>query len=337
MSASPLKIGFLGCGGFARRYHVPALIGSDAAHIAAIHDSHPGDALRGVAAQSGATLVATISELLAPGVCDAVIVSTPHALHAAHAQQVLDAGRHILVDKPFVMRGAEATALAKHARAKGVVAGVAFNRRHDRGCLRARELIATGALGAVRYIETVQLGYEKSGWFLDPALGGGGPYTGRATHMADLIPWLTGKRPSAVLSRVRPGPAGRSDRGGFIDLAFADFECRMTCIEEGWHSWDEVRIFGDDGLVELRRPLHFPIGWQLVWQRERGRVIEEIAADDAPGGCTRDFVAAIAQKRAPLCSFDDAWISARIVEAAFESASSGSWIAIQPSPPAAGR
>ena len=330
MTASPLKIGFLGCGGFARRYHVPALLGSEASRITVIHDAQPNDALRALGAQAGARLVATIPDLLAPGACDAVIVSTPHTLHAAHALEVLEAERHILVDKPFVMKTADATALADRARAKGVIAGVAFNRRLDRGCIRARDLIGSGALGAIRYVETVQLGYEKSGWFMDPALGGGGPYTGRATHMADLIPWLIGKAPRAVLSRVRPGPAGRSDRGGFIDLAFDDLECRLTCIDEGLHGWDEVRIFGDDGFVELRRPLHFPIGWQMVWQRERGRVIEEIAADDTPGGCTRDFVAAVAQGRPPICSFDDAWISVRIIEAAFESARSGGWIAIGP-------
>ncbi len=328
MTAAPLKIGFLGCGGFARRYHVPALIGAQSARIAAIHDAHPADALREVAAQAGAKLLGTIAELLAPGLCDAVIVSTPHTLHAGHVRQVLEAGRHVLVDKPFVMHGAEARSLADLARAKAVIAGVAFNRRLDRGCIRARELIASGALGALRYVETVQLGYEQSGWFLDPALGGGGPYTGRATHMADIVPWLTGRTPRAVLSRVRPGPAGRTDRGGFIDLAFDDLECRMTCIEEGLRAWDEVRIFGDDGMVELRRPLHFPIGWQMVWQRERGRAIEEIAADDSPGACTRDFVAAIAAGRPTVCSFDDAWISVRIIEAAFESARGGGWIAI---------
>jgi predicted dehydrogenase len=93
--------------------------------------------------------------------------------------------------------------------------------------------------------------------------------------------------------------------------------------------WDEVRIFGDDGLIELRRPLAFPIGWTFTWARERGRVIEEIAADDTPGGCTRDFIAAVAARRDPVCGFRDAATSVRIIEAAFASAAQDErWIAV---------
>ncbi len=325
-----LKIGFLGCGGFARRYHVPALLGAEAAaRIAVICDPQPVAALQEIAAQSGAALVADIDALLAPGACDAVIVSTPHTLHHAHTRRVLEAGRHVLVDKPFVMHAREADELAALAAKQRLVAGVAFNRRLDRGCLRARELIQAGALGAVRHVETVQLGYEKAGWFLDPALGGGGPFTGRASHMADLVPWLLAKAPQAVSGRVRPAPTGRSDHGGFIDVRFDGLDCRITCIEDGWHMWDEVRIFGEDGLIELRRPLAFPIGWQLTWWRERGRVVETIAADDAPGGCTRDFVAAVAARRDPVCSFRDAATSVRIIAGAFASAAQdGRWIAL---------
>ena len=137
----------------------------------------------------------------------------------------------------------------------GVVNGVAYNRRFDRGCLRAREILRAGGIGEVRYVQTVQLGYERAGWFLVPELGGGGPYTGRASHMADLLPWLLGRTPTRLRSRVRTSSPARSDHGGFIELQFDALECQMTCIEEGLHMWDEVRIFGDDGLIELRRPL----------------------------------------------------------------------------------
>lgn len=320
MSAAPLRIAFLGCGGFARRYHVPALSYMDGARIVLIADPHRPPALVAVADAIGATLVDGIGSLLQPGSCDAVIVSTPHTLHHAHAKALLDAGRHVLVDKPFVMHAAEAEELTALAKAKGLVGAVAFNRRLDRGCLRARELIRSGALGAIRYVETTQLGYERAGWFLDPALGGGGPYTGRASHMTDLIPWLTDAAPLRLRSRLREGPSGRSDHGGFIDIVFDAFECRMTCIEEGWHMWDEIRTFGDDGFVELRRPLAMPIGWHMRWLSDRGARVEELAADDTPGAATRDFVAAVRESRPPACGFADAGLSVRLVEAAFDSA-----------------
>ena len=117
-------------------------------------------------------------------------------LHTAHVDAVLDRGMDVLVDKPFVMTRADARHLASAPTQLDRVNGVAYNRRFDAACLRAREIVREGGIGAVRFVQTVQLGYERAGWFLVPELGGGGPYTGRATHMADLVPWLIGRMPS---------------------------------------------------------------------------------------------------------------------------------------------
>ncbi|MBL8381063.1 MAG: Gfo/Idh/MocA family oxidoreductase [Burkholderiales bacterium] len=326
-------IAILGCGNFPRRYHVPALAAESRARFAMICDTGTSEVLKDTAARAGAVLTPSIEDMLAPGACDAVIISTPHTLHAGHAMRCVQAGKHVLCDKPFVMHSAEARALAGAARAAGVIGAVAFNRRFDAGCLRARQLIRDGAIGEVRYVETVQLGYERAGWFLDPALGGGGPFTGRGAHMADLLPWLLDRAPERVRATVRPGAPGKSDEGGFIEIDFGPLRCHLTCITAGLHMWDEVRIFGEDGLVELRRPLDIPIGWQLTrWDRGR-QPVETLQADDTPGAATHDFVSAILGQggagTGPACSFDAAWHSVRIVELAFESgARDGAWLAI---------
>ena len=121
---------------------------------------------------------------------------------------------------------------------------------------------------------------------------------------------------------------GCTDRGGVVDVDLDGLECRFTCLEDGLHMWDEIRVFGSDGLVELRRPLDLPIGWQLS-RRDRAREVETLAADAAPGGATRDFFAAIRSKGHTACSFADAYLSVRVVEAAYQSASAGgAWIDI---------
>jgi predicted dehydrogenase len=328
----PLAIALFGCGGFARRYHVPALRADPRARIAWICDTAP-DGLRALAAETGARLTARVDDILAPDACAAVILSTPHALHAEQARRCIAAGKHLLVDKPFVMHDREATELAGAAAARGVVGAVAFTRRFDAGSLRARALVAAGAIGEIRYVETIQLGYEKAGWFLDPALGGGGPFTGRAAHMADLLPWLLQRAPTQVRAVTRPGPPGKADEGGFIELDFGPLRCHLTCLSGvtgGLHMWDEIRIYGEDGLIELKRPLDIPLGWQLThWARGRAPV-ETVTADATPGPATRDFVdVVLGQRPAPACSFTDARMSVRVIERAFESARlDGRWLAL---------
>ena len=325
--SAPLQLMFVGCGAFARRYHLPAIVADPNVRLAAICDPTPAPETLEFAAQYGAPMVETVDQLPAHEGQTVAIVSSPHMLHAEHAAALLLRGIHVLLDKPFVMRQSDADSLSRTAQSKGLVNGVAFNRRFDRSCLRTREILADGGIGALRFVQTVQLGYERAGWFLVPELGGGGPYTGRAAHMADLIPWLLGQRPNRIRSRLRGGSAARSDEGGFIELQFGALEWQMTCIEEGWHMWDEVRLFGDDGLIEMRRPLSLPIGWTLEWSSKRGDHIERLAADPHPGDATRNFFAAVRGEEPIACSFADATASVQIIEAAFHSArSGGNWM-----------
>ena len=323
----PISLVMIGCGNFSQRYHVPTLEADAGIRFAAIFDPSPGDGVRDLAKRTGAPVVSSLEALPKPDARTMAIVTTPHALHADHVAFALRRDWHVLCDKPFVMKSGEARALAAEAQRRELVNAVAFNRRFDRGCLRAREIVRAGGIGRVRYVETVQLGYEDKGWFLVPSLAGGGPFTGRATHMADIVPWLLDLQPTRVRSRVRGGSATRVDRGGFIDVMFGDLECHMTCIEEGWHMWDEVRIFGEDGLIELRRPLRFPIGWELMVRTRRGEALEELEADPTPGGATANFLAAMRTGAPVACSFADAVISTAIIEQAFASArSGGGWI-----------
>jgi phthalate 4,5-cis-dihydrodiol dehydrogenase len=319
-SAEPIAVVMIGCGNFSRRYHVPTLAADPAVTFIGIFDPTPSDGVRELAGRTGAPLVSALEALPASPGKTMAIVTSPHALHADHVAFALGRNWHVLCDKPFVMRANDARALAAQAERRRLINAVAFNRRFDRGCLRARDIIRAGGIGAVRYVETVQLGYEEKGWFVVPALGGGGPFTGRATHTADIVPWLLDRRPTRVRARVRGGSETRVDRGGFIEVMFGDLECHMTCIEEGWHMWDEIRIFGEDGLIELRRPLKLPIGWELKIGTRRGEAMEGLEADPTPGGATGNFLAALRTGAPVACSFADAVVATAIVEQAFASA-----------------
>ena len=88
--------------------------------------------------------------LVADPEVDVVYVSTPHPLHAAGARLVLDAGKHVLVEKPFTLNAREAQEIADLAAARGLLALEAMWTRYLPHMVRIRELIADGALGEVR-------------------------------------------------------------------------------------------------------------------------------------------------------------------------------------------
>lgn len=106
----------------------------------------------------------------------------------------------------------------------------------------------------------------------------------------------------------------------------------MTCIEEGRHAWDEIRIFGEDGLIELRRPLESPLGRAMSWLSQPGARREWQQADGTPGDATRDFLAALRAQGTPAATFGQAVPSERIIEQAFLSARNpDQWVALAPS------
>jgi predicted dehydrogenase len=118
------------------------------------------------------------------------------------------------------------------------------------------------------------------------------------------------------------------DRGGFIGAAGDGLDWRATCLTTGLSMWDEVRLYGERGLLELRRPLGQPLGWALTHLGPRGEVVDTLPADPAIGAATRDFLDAVESRGEPACSFREACLSVRLIEAAFESAArDGAWIA----------
>ncbi|HWU40324.1 MAG TPA: Gfo/Idh/MocA family oxidoreductase [Candidatus Acidoferrum sp.] len=322
-----MRISIVGCGSFARLYHVPALLADPRVSLVAICDPSPAEEVRGIADRAGARLTSNLDDLWQNTLCDAVLISSPHTLHAEHVRSALAAEKHVMVDKPFVMHTREAEELTKTASARGLVAAVAFNRRLDPGCLRAQAILASGDLGVVRHVETIQLGYPLYGWYQDPKIGGGGPFVGRGAHMADLIPWLLDERPGRARCRILPGPAGRVERGGYIEIEFGGCVCHMTILDRGLYNWDEVRIFGDNGVIELRRPISQPLGWEMTRLDSQGHQVETVPADEARGQATRNFLDALDGRTAPACTFSDAWLSVRLIEAAYESCqANGHWI-----------
>ena len=128
---------------------------------------------------------------------DAVVVATPHAELSAIAIACLNAGKHVLVEKPGGRNLAEVSAVTEAAAAAGRVAKVGYNHRFHPAVLKAREIVDRGELGQLmfirgRYGHGGRPGYEKE-WRFERSISGGGELIDQGSHLIDLAQWFLGE------------------------------------------------------------------------------------------------------------------------------------------------
>jgi predicted dehydrogenase len=212
-------------------------------------------------APEGVRAVATLDEALEAA--DAVIVASPTAFHASQAIASLNAGRHVLVEKPLATNAAEAHSIVKAAAGAGLVAGVAMNLRFDPGIILLRRLVLDGSLGKP-LIARASYGHDlrlwrqgtdyRSSYSARSDLGGG--ILRDAIHELDYLLWIFGaaatvngklERKSALDIDVEDTAAAIIDfvNGtlGCVDLNFFERAYRRTCSIAGTEAsaeWNAV-------------------------------------------------------------------------------------------------
>ena len=328
--ATKLRVGVIGAGNYASSYHLTHLLAHPDVELCAICDA---SSTRLAAAAARAPQAQTFSdhrEMLNSARPDAVTVSTPHGLHYTHVRDALEREVHVLVDKPFVLRTAEAVEVVRLAEARGRTLMVALNRHLDPANLFARQQIESGALGQIFFARSLQVGYTSASFYTNSELAGGGPLVGRGTHMAALMPWLTGWRPksvSAVISYTGDSAASRAaegavDDGATVSIQFAGGALgQIASVRHGHRGIDEMAVFGTDGSVLIERIAGRP-GWVVRHYKQGGPVDGSVSDDALPAGqtTTDHFVDVVLGRTAQRIPLVDAVLSTQIVEAAYESA-----------------
>lgn len=141
-----------------------------------------------------------IGEVLADPEVQVVHVCTPNHLHRAMAQAGLEAGKHVVCEKPLATTLADAEALCTLASSTGLVATVPFVYRYHPVVREARARIAQGDLGPLRlihgsYLQDWLLDPASNNWRVDPALGGASRvFADIGSHWCDLVEWVSGER-----------------------------------------------------------------------------------------------------------------------------------------------
>jgi predicted dehydrogenase len=127
---------------------------------------------------------------------DVVIVATTNDSLAEITLAAVDAGKHVLVEKPAARSSAELAPVVKAAAAKGVVVKAGFNHRFHPAIHKARQMFSAGEIGPLMFIRARyghggRVGYDKE-WRADPRIAGGGEMLDQGVHLIDLARWFAG-------------------------------------------------------------------------------------------------------------------------------------------------
>jgi predicted dehydrogenase len=261
---------------------------------------------------------------------DAVIVATTNDALAPLTAAAIEAGKHVLVEKPAARGAAElepVVALTNHA---SVIVKVGFNHRFHPALQRARRIFDEGAIGELLYIRARyghggRLGYERE-WRADPRIAGGGEMLDQGVHLIDLARWFAGDFP------IVSGHVGTYywqmpvEDNGFAMLQTARGQIawlHASCTE--WKNLFSFEIFGREGKLQIdglggsygtERLTHYRMLPQMgppettIW--------EYPGPDDSWHAELTHFIRCVRDNARPCGSLEDALAALRIVSALYQ-------------------
>jgi UDP-N-acetylglucosamine 3-dehydrogenase len=201
---------------------------------------------------------------------EAVVVCSENSNHARDVIPALQAGVHVLCEKPISTRVEDARAIMEASESSGSQLRIAFPVRYLPSVARAREIVQEGSLGRILAVNGANRGTIPGGWFLDPEIAGGGAVMDHTVHVADLLRWMLDADVRSVYAEVDSffGAEGTDDAailtlelegGPFADGAFATIDPSWS-RGEGYPLGADVRlrISGTAGVLDVdpfARPL----------------------------------------------------------------------------------
>ena len=278
MAHKTVRIGIIGCGMITQRSHAPAykklkgvqitaLCDIAADHMATVRDAHAPEAAE----------FADYHEMLGSGLVDAVSVATPVHLHCPMTLAALEAGCHVLCEKPMGMSQAETAQMVAAAHKADKVLQINLSRRYMPFYQTIAKLIHDGRIGEPRHIRAIRIhtsapdrGWAPgSTWFVTKQCGGGG-VGDIGVHVGDMMQWFFGdvETVSALTDSRRPDIdvvdnatalfRFRNGATGVLELSWTSAVGHMAIeihgsdamLRTGATAKDGITIVGKDGTTE---------------------------------------------------------------------------------------
>jgi len=291
-----LKAGIIGCGGIANQKHMPNIKKTNMAEMTAFCDIIEERAAKAAKeyGTSGAKIYTDYKKILEDKSIDVIYVLTPNRSHSFITIDALEAGKHVMCEKPMAKTAKEARAMVEAAKRTGKILTIGYQNRFKAEAMYIKKCAERGDFGDIYFAKAHSLrrrAVPTWGVFLNEEEQGGGPLIDIGTHALDLALWFMDKyKPKSVMGNVfhklnENGNCGNAfgewnpkeftvedSAFGFITmedgstillesswalniLNFGEAKATICGTKGGADMWDGVRVNGDDlGVLYEKKP-----------------------------------------------------------------------------------
>lgn len=350
-----LKIGIIGCGGIANGKHMPSLKKQKQAEMVAFCDIIPERAEQAAAdfGAEGAKVYTDFRELLKDGGLDVIHVCTPNDSHAEITIASLEAGKHVMCEKPMAKTAAQAKDMLDAAKRTGNKLTIGYQNRFRNDSLYLKEMCENGELGDIYFGKALAVrrrAVPTWGVFLDEEKQGGGPLIDIGTHALDLTLWLMDNyKPKSVMGSTFHKLGGRENAAnafgpwdpkefkvedsafGFITMSngatiVLESSWALNVVETGEA---KTILAGTEGGADMKDGLRI--------NGEKMSRLYETKVDLSAGGVAfysgsseneadreaRLWIEAVLEDKEPVVKPEQAYVVTQVLEAIYESAKTG--------------
>lgn len=349
---STVNVGMIGCGGIAMGKHLPSLAKIPEVRIAAFFDiswERANEAKNRFGTQE-ARIYDNVHDLLHDPDIHVVHVCTPNDTHAEISIAAMEAGKHVLCEKPMAKTAADARRMLEVSERTGRKLSIAYQNRYRRDSLWLNEACRNDELGEI-YLAKAHAVRRRAvptwGVFLDLEKQGGGPLIDIGTHSLDLALWMMNNyEPRHVLGTSYRKLAERGSQANewgpwdpakftVEDSAFAMITMKngaTVWLESSWalNTLDvdeaKVTLHGTKAGADMKGGLRLngeEHGRLYTKEIQLGSVWDNSVPNDAAEKEARAWIDAILQDREPVVTAKQAFVVQQILEAVYESANKG--------------
>lgn len=340
--ATTWKAGVIGCGSISQVLHMAGYLKTPGVALVAGCDPVRARLAEARKIQPDIKTYGDYRKMLEAEALDVVSVCSPNKFHAEHAIAALDAGAHVLLEKPVALSMKEVRDIRAAVRRNRRILIVGFSQRFNRGNRKLRDLLAKGAIGEpfmfrARFAHAGPLpGWAKSDWFYKKKLAGGGAMLDMGIHAIDQALWHMGPVKSVQARAETLRKKIEVDDNAVLLLEFARSRA-LGYIEVGWTSpagFNGYDIMGDEGWI------HIDYAGQLVLttgkitpdtkakHRLKRRVVD---SDPTSGGWRNEITEVVrAMKKGEDLgiTIDEGGAALQVALAAYESSRTGRRVAV---------